>query len=70
MADIADNADEINELHLQESLAAQKRRAIELKPKGICHYCDEGISSSANNKLFCDTDCRDDYDKYKLGARR
>lgn len=64
MADIADIADEMNEHHLAASLAALKKSSIVLRPKGRCHYCDEDLDPDADNKLFCDADCRDDYDKH------
>lgn len=63
MADIADLADEINEQHLAASIAATKKASIVLRPKGNCHYCDEPLDPEAQNKLFCDVHCRDDYDK-------
>ena len=65
MADFADDAQEINELHLEKSLREfqenAKRQA--LKPLGFCRYCEESIAKDAKNQLFCDVDCRDDYER-------
>lgn len=64
MADIADIADEINEIHLAASLAQVRKSSIILRPKGHCHYCEEELDPTSKNKLFCDVHCRDDYDYY------
>lgn len=64
MADIADIADEVNEQHLADSLAQLRKSAIILRPKGVCHYCEEDLDPNSKNKLFCDVGCRDDYDRF------
>jgi len=69
MADIADDADELNALHLAASLAAQKQKAVFLRPKGFCHYCEEAIPKDASNQNFCDEHCRDDFEKYVLKSK-
>lgn len=62
MADDADIAqknsehfDEIRRRQIQEN--AKKR---ELHPNGHCHECDEDVPEE---RLFCDIDCRDTYEK-------
>lgn len=62
MADFGDEASVINEAHLAASIAAQKQRAVKLHPKGRCHYCDEKLDPQSKNIIFCDIDCRDDYE--------
>ena len=69
MSDFADEAEAINQLHLENSLAAAKQKAVFLKPKGFCHYCEEAIPKDASNQNFCDAYCRDDYSKYVIGRR-
>lgn len=69
MADFADEASEINDLHIANSLAAQKQKAVFLKPKGFCHYCSEAIPKDAANQKFCDSYCCADYQKYVIGRR-
>ena len=69
MSDFADDADEINAQHLAASLAAQRKKAVFLRPKGQCHYCEEAIAKDAVNQNFCDEHCRDDYQKYVIGKR-
>jgi hypothetical protein len=69
MADFGDEAEAINQLHLENSIAAAKQKAVFLKPKGFCHYCSEAILKDAVNQNFCDAYCRDDYSKYVIGKR-
>ncbi len=69
MSDQMDEADAINQLHLENSIAAAKQKAVFLKPKGFCHYCSEAILKDAVNQNFCDSYCRDDYSKYVIGKR-
>ena len=69
MADQLDEAEAINQLHLEASLAAQKQKAVFLRPKGFCHYCSESIPKDAVNQNFCDSYCCADYQKYVIGKR-
>lgn len=65
MADIADQAQQFDEVCLA---AAQYRREIEREPerkRGECAWCGESI---ADNAVFCGTECRDD--DRKFWARR
>lgn len=55
MPDIADQADDEIEQTLQRALRA---RAPELVPRGTCHNCDQPV-----RRLFCDLDCRDDWER-------
>ncbi|MDN2678480.1 hypothetical protein [Janthinobacterium sp. SUN033] len=38
-----------------------------LVAQGCCHYCDEPLAPAL---LFCDADCRDDYDKEQAAKAR
>jgi len=58
MADEAERAAELEELHRQNAL---RHRKPELKPKGRCHYCDETLPEGLK---FCDAECRDEYEIY------
>ena len=65
MADFADEAQDINEEHLAKSLLEHSEQAKrnQLKPLGYCRHCHESIAKDAKNQLFCDVDCRDDYER-------
>lgn len=60
MADEADLAFDSEQRHLTHALAAQRRRTRELEPTGSCHYC--GNTDGIATRLFCDTDCADDWE--------
>lgn len=57
MSDEADRADEAIEVMLA---AARLRRKPVLPSVGHCHNCDEPVRAG---DLFCDADCRDDYER-------
>lgn len=65
-ADPSDMATELEELHLQVSLANQ-RAVLRMKPKGICYYCSEPVSVGA---MFCDTDCCQWYEDVEAAKKR
>lgn len=56
MADLADRAQQHHDRE-EALLRAQNRKSV-LMPCGRCHNCREPITLP----LFCDTDCRDDYE--------
>ncbi|WP_211475172.1 hypothetical protein [Collimonas humicola] len=66
MSDIADRADWRIEKDLQNARAHIGKQAM-LDSDGRCHFCDELV---AHGRLFCDVDCRDDYDKEQAALRR
>lgn len=57
--DIVDKAEE-REQHQRDDGIAKARRAPSLRPVGQCYNCGELVGG---NKLFCDADCRDDWQK-------
>lgn len=56
MADIADDAYEIQEQEL--AFALSNRKPVGIQAKGACHYCDHALTGTA---LFCDADCSADW---------
>lgn len=65
MTDEVDIASEVEQLRTDAALSARERHA--LPETGHCYNCNEVISSG----LFCDADCRDDYEKReKFSAMR
>lgn len=66
MSDHADNADSRIYRTIAAGLAAA-RRAPALQPDCRCHFCDEVVEVG---RLFCDQDCRDDYEKRRASLRR
>lgn len=57
MADEADLAQQISEqiIELQTTRMVVKH----IEPSGFCYNCDADL---ATPRLFCDADCRDDYE--------
>jgi hypothetical protein len=54
-----DRASELEEKTRAADIAAALA-AKKLKPTHYCHYCYEPVEAAL---LFCDTGCRDDYEK-------
>lgn len=61
MSDLIDQGCEAEEADRTRCLKeqARKAKAVRLQPYGFCYNCDELIKTGC----FCDTDCRDDFDK-------
>jgi len=66
MSDHADIADKRIFAIISAGLAAVRRRPV-LLPDCRCHFCDEMLQPEM---LFCNDDCRDDYDKEQAARRR
>lgn len=66
MSDHADNADGRIYRTIAAGLAAA-RRAPALQPDCRCHFCDEPV---AVELLFCNVDCRDDYQRERAARQR
>lgn len=58
MADEADTAGEKTELFLRAALSNKKNEGP--VPCGYCYNCGETLTGDAR---FCDTDCRDDWER-------
>jgi hypothetical protein len=62
-------SDEIDRAQEDEQMAlatARAKRKPTLKPINRCYNCDEAIRMG----LFCDGDCRDDYEKWIAHNKR
>lgn len=65
MADIVDVAQDFYERSMAETLNAitVNLRKTTLVSTGYCLACGETIAEDSANPRFCDSHCRDDYDK-------
>ncbi len=77
--DFADQATAETEATLTLLLMEQRStRAPSLPPKGSCYNCREpffsaggvALAPQADKKLFCDSDCCEDYETSQRQARR
>jgi hypothetical protein len=59
MADNVDDANALADLHLNVALAKREVVASRLFT-GSCYWCDALVSAPA---VFCDADCRDDFER-------
>lgn len=59
MTDEVDQAFEAEQEFIKHSLKHSKVGGRRLAATGRCHNCEEPLPSP---ELFCDVDCRDDYD--------
>jgi len=66
VSDHADMSDDLIDAIVQRGVA-QVRGARGLRPDGLCHFCDEEVAMPG---LFCDADCRDDFEKEQAALRR
>lgn len=69
MADEADFAANATDNWLQQAIRASRSAAPSLKPTGCCHFCEREFNEDEDGVnftklLFCDTSCRDFYDKH------
>ena len=58
MSDIADVSDKHIETFINSAIANASRKT-QLHSDGHCAFCDEAVDIGL---LFCDRDCRDDYE--------
>ena len=66
MSDHIDNTDKFIVAEVARGLAAVRCRPA-LVAHGCRHYCDEALAPAL---LFCNVECRDDYDKEKAATAR
>lgn len=62
-----DELDRAQMMEEKEREAALLLRKPVLKPVGVCWYCGEPVHSES---LFCDIDCRNDYEKEQEAKKR
>lgn len=60
MSDFADDASAQEEMERELSIAFHRKKTHGLLPIGSCHFCDSVIQPML---LFCDGDCRDDWER-------
>ncbi|WP_037427203.1 hypothetical protein [Shewanella sp. POL2] len=59
MSDNVDDANALADLQLQVAMAGRKRPVM--RPfTGCCYWCCEPVESP---RIFCDADCRDDFER-------
>lgn len=58
MPDFADLAAEREQIDTARAIEAARLPRPTLQPRGSCHNCDAQLDAVA---LFCDADCRDDW---------
>lgn len=65
--DDADRAADREDIAREAAVAAIRRRIEAIPSLGYCYYCGEALRAG---KRFCDSDCRDDYERQeKMKAR-
>lgn len=66
--DIFDKASEREQQDRELALNTQRDRAVRdtLIPTGRCYFCEGDISAG---RLFCDGDCRDDFERERKRRR-
>jgi hypothetical protein len=63
MSDDIDRASEREQMDRDRAIAATRARSLQARPMpGKCVWCD-----SVTPGVFCDTDCRDDYQRAERG---
>lgn len=65
--DIIDQAAEREQMDRDLALAAARNHAPALVPCGVCFNCEASVPAGAD---FCDSDCRDDYERRKAAEVR
>lgn len=58
--DDADRAFDLECISRNQAILGVKARFEALPYTGYCHYCKEATGAT---KIFCDPECRDDYDR-------
>lgn len=66
--DEIDRASHLEEMERQHALDGVRRAASQaLNPTGACHFCEDVVGDTDN---FCDTECRDLYQREQDARRR
>lgn len=67
MPDFADLAAEREQIDTARAIAAARIPQMDMPvAHGLCHNCDDVVPPSA---LFCDSDCRDDWQRRRSAQR-
>lgn len=67
MTDISDQATIIEEQERESCLRKAREQRNGLQPTGFCYYCTEPV---AEDRRFCDSDCRDQWEIHVNAMRR
>lgn len=73
MADEIDQANEQADRWLQQSIEASRLTGPRLLPMGQCHNCERMFAKDSpdiDKKLFCDSECADEYADYVKQQQR
>lgn len=65
--DDADRASDREDIARAAAVEAVRARIERLPSLGYCYYCGEALRPA---KRFCDSDCRDDYERHEELQRR
>jgi hypothetical protein len=65
--DDADRAADREDIARDAAVAAIRQRIEGMPSLGYCYYCGEALRAG---KRFCDSDCRDDYDRQEQHRKR
>lgn len=66
MADEVDITTEREEHNIANAILAS-RKAVGLKARGTCHWCEEPVGDGV---LFCSVECRDDHERVSVARKR
>lgn len=66
-SDVIDDANDLAAQLTDAYIAHQRAQNVRLRYIGECHNCGEPTPAGVN---FCDTDCRDDYQRWTDAHRR
>ena len=67
MSDFADDALKFEEMDRELAIAMHRKKSHSLLPVCGCHFCDSVLPP---NMLFCDSDCRDDWEREHRARER
>lgn len=65
--DDADRASELEQRQRDAALAGARARRAALPPTGACYNCSAPL---AGGRVFCDGECRDDYEARRRAMER
>ena len=67
MTDVSDQATNREEQERERCINAARRQNRAMQPTGACYWCDEVVNGE---KRFCDSDCRDMWQKQDAARKR
>lgn len=67
MTDVSDQATNREEQERERCINAVSRQNQALQPTGSCYWCEEAVEGE---RRFCDSDCRDMWQKQDAARKR